>query len=178
LINVDERLALQIQAGDMAAMAQVVESHHRPLLGYLYHLVGGDLMLAEDLVQEAFLRMMQSIQKYEYPRPFKPWLYAIATNLARDFYKRAETRRTTGMDEDYVADSAPDEAAFSALEQQQVAQQLLALPAFQREVVILRYYHELSLNEIAEALNIPVGTVKSRLSIGLRHLRTLMETPA
>lgn len=172
----DEQLARQIQQGDLTALAPLVERHHRPLLGYLYHLVDGDLMLAEDLVQEAFLRMMQSLYKYEYPRPFKPWLYAIATNLARDFYKSAETRRTTLINEDYVAADEPEEATFAAVEQAQVARYLLQLPPHQREAMILRYYHALALQEIAETLNIPVGTVKSRLSLGLQQLRQWMET--
>lgn len=186
----DEQLALGVQAGEgqnlRQDLAALVERHHSPLTGYLYRLVNGDRPLAEDLVQETFLRVLKGIEQYQYPRPFKPWLYAIATNLARDYFKRADSRRTA---------SAPEEPGFwqarggqtGSLENKLVARDsaerrksavtkaLQALPDHQREVVLLRYYQDFSLAEIGEALEIPLGTVKSRLSLGTKRLREMME---
>lgn len=176
----DEELALDIQQGSRADLATLVERHHGPLMGFLYRMTSGNRVLAEDLVQETFLRMMRSIHQYQYPRPFKPWLYMIATNLTRDHYKRAETRYVVGIPESdevqLIAEASPkpEETLLLNAEVKAVATALQMLPIHQREAVILRYYQEFSLNEVAEALGIPVGTVKSRLSLGLERLREML----
>jgi RNA polymerase sigma-70 factor, ECF subfamily len=173
----DEQLAFGLQRGNADCLAPLVERHHSPLLGFLYRMCNGDRALAEDLVQEAFLRLIRGIKQYRHPRPFKPWLYAIAVNLARDYYKSADSRHTDSMVESFDAQASAslDEPIFLAEDAQRVAAALAALPAHQRETVILRYYQELSLNDIAEILKIPGGTVKSRLSLGLNRLRHLLE---
>lgn len=177
----DDQIARLIQQGDTSALAALVERHHSPLLGYLYRLMGGDRALAEDLTQETFLRALCRIQQYQPQRPFKPWLYAIATNLARDYYKQAEQRYTTALfDLDLetiptLASDHPDELLGRATEAQHVLAALGALPPPQRETLILRYYQDLSLDDIAQTLHVPVGTVKSRLSLGLRRLKDLMK---
>ncbi len=169
----DEQVARNVQRGRTADLAVLVERHHSSLLGFLYRLTGGDRSLAEDLTQEAFLRALRSIRQYRPTQRFKPWLYAIAVNAARDHFKRADTRRAVSVSDDDLLgladpiewDDAPVDAG------QQVAEALAALPAHQREAIVLRYYQELSLAEIAEVLAVPIGTVKSRLSLGLRQLR-------
>ncbi|NWF69100.1 MAG: RNA polymerase sigma factor [Chloroflexi bacterium] len=177
-VPTDEELALGIQQGHMQALAALVERHHHALIGFLYRMTGGNRALAEDLAQETFLRVLRAIGQYQHPRPFKPWLYAIAANMARDGFKSAKQRYAAALLEDDergpAADERPEEVLIDLDEEQQVARALRRLPDHQRAVVILRYYQELSLAEIAEALNIPVGTVKSRLSIGLERLRTLL----
>jgi RNA polymerase sigma-70 factor (ECF subfamily) len=80
------------------ALAALVTRHHDPLLGYLYHFVGGDRQLAEDLVQETLLHVLRQ-RTYQAGRPFKPWLYMIATNLARDSFKSAAVRRSFRSDD-------------------------------------------------------------------------------
>ncbi len=179
-MNTDEELALSIQQGNRRALAQLVERHHSPLLGFLYRMTNGNRPLAEDLAQEAFLRVLRNIAHYAYPRPFKAWLYATATNLVRDHFRRADTRRTqpadTGLLRQFSDERAgPEAAAILSDEAQRVAAALKALPNHQREAIILRYYHDFSLAEIADTLDIPVGTVKSRLSLGLKRLRALWE---
>ncbi len=176
-MRTDEDLAYGIQQGRRNDLAELVERHHSPLIGYLYRLSGGDRLLAEDLAQEVFLRVLRSISQYRHPHPFKPWLYQIATNLARDHFKRAESRYVVAMPDDassFPADSQPEDAFLLSAEGQSVAQAIRLLPLHQREVVVLRYYQELSLAEIAGALAIPVGTVKSRLSLGIQRLRAML----
>jgi RNA polymerase sigma-70 factor (ECF subfamily) len=178
-VRTDEDLAIGIQQGNTQDLAALVERHHSPLLGYLYRMTGGDRALAEDLVQEAFLRVLRSIGQYRHGRPFKPWLYAIATNLARDHYKRAEMRYTvdTRLDKEMThgPDARPEDRLVADQEAQQVAAAVMALPAHQRETLILRYYQSLSLAEIAAALDVPMGTVKSRIHLALRRLRALLD---
>src|SRR5215510_8147671 len=96
----DEQVMAAAVAGDQMAFATLVTRHHAPLLGYLYRLTGGDRPLAEDLVQETFLRVLRQ-RTCQAGHPFKPWLYAIATNLARDHFKSAAvSQRWQGIDTD------------------------------------------------------------------------------
>ncbi len=171
-METDEQLAQQLQRGDRAALTALVERHYDPLLGYLYRLARGDRSLAQDMAQETFLRALRGIGGYEYPRPFKPWLYAIATNLARNHYTSADTRRTgDAVDDDYGEDDPPDAGLLEHDEAQAVVAALDLLPDHQREVIVLYFYQSLSLQAIADTLAIPLGTVKSRLSIGVSRLR-------
>jgi RNA polymerase sigma-70 factor, ECF subfamily len=77
-----------VMAGDRAALEELVRRHQGPLLGFYYRMLGGDRPLAEDLVQETFLRLLRQ-RTYTPSRAFKPWLYAVATNLARDHRRAA-----------------------------------------------------------------------------------------
>jgi RNA polymerase sigma-70 factor, ECF subfamily len=175
----DEDIALSIQQGNSEALAYLVERHHSRLVGYLYLMLGGDRPQAEDFAQEAFLKVVQAIAKYTYPRPFKPWLYAIAVNLVRNYHARAE-RRQTSMD-GIGFEKMPDEAdgvEDDISHRGDINQMLMllgSLPAAQREAILLRYVECLPLADIAELLDVPIGTVKSRVSIGLSMLRTLMQ---
>ncbi|MCC6801729.1 MAG: RNA polymerase sigma factor [Anaerolineae bacterium] len=172
-METDEQLAQQLQQGDRAALIALVERHYDPLLGYLYRLTRGDRALAQDLAQETYLRALRGIDSYAYPRPFKPWLYAIATNLARNHYTSADTRRTENAvdDREYGAGDAPDVPLLEREEAHAVTAALDLLPDHQREVIVLYFYQSLSLQAIADTLAIPLGTVKSRLSIGVSRLR-------
>jgi RNA polymerase sigma-70 factor (ECF subfamily) len=169
----DEQLALGIQRGRSDDLTLLVERHHAPLLGFLYRMTGGERALAEDLVQETFLRLINNIGSYSYPRPLKPWLYAIAVNLARDHYKQAEFRHTDSIPPhfDIPGTGTPETELLITEETQQVAMVIKTLPALQREAILLRYINGLSLNEISQVLQVPVGTVKSRLSLGLQRLK-------
>ena len=173
----DEQLAQQLQYGDRIALAALVERHYDALLGYLYKLVRADRSLAQDLAQETFLHALRGIAGYTYPRPFKPWLYAIATNLVRNYYNRADTRHTDNTDEDqeYGMEDAPDSLLSDQDETQAVIAALDSLPHHQREVIVLYFYQSLSQQAIADTLSIPLGTVKSRLSIGVSRLRERMK---
>jgi RNA polymerase sigma-70 factor, ECF subfamily len=177
----DEQLMVRVMAGDQVSLGLLVERHHSPLLGYLYRLNNGDRALAEDLVQEAFLRVLRQAN-YQPDRPFKPWLYAVATNLTRDHYKSAATRYTvTASSEDATLAGmfdnvpGPEEMVLSAEKGSEVAAALGQLGPEYRAALLLRFYNGLSLQEIAQSLQIPLGTVKSRLSVGTHRLRELLK---
>jgi RNA polymerase sigma-70 factor, ECF subfamily len=177
----DEQLMAAVMSGDRAALAVLVSRHHAPLLGYLYRLVGGDRELAEDLVQETLLRVLRQ-RTYACGHPFKPWVYTIATNLARDYAKSAQVRHRGRSSSDEEArllqlyDSAPgpEERALAAERGSTVQAALAELSEDYRVVILLRFYQEFSLSEIAQTLQIPLGTVKSRLSVGVHRLRALL----
>jgi RNA polymerase sigma-70 factor, ECF subfamily len=176
----DEQLMAAVLRGDRAALGVLVERHHGPVLGYLYRLTGGR-QLAEDLAQETFLALLRDSKAATYApeRPFKPWLYAIATNLARDHFKSASVRHAAGEPEEALLtlhDDAPgpEERAIAADEGSRVAAAISRLGEEYRVALLLRFYQGLSLQEIAGAMRIPLGTVKSRLSVGTRRLRELL----
>ncbi len=173
----DEELALQIQRGDHAALTPLVERYHNPVMGFIYRLTGGDRLLAEDLIQETFLRALRSIDGYHYPRPFRPWLYAIALNLARDHYRQAEVRYVETMEEDFepAGGERPEEHLQASEEARRIRSAIFTLREGQREAILLRYYQNLSLAETAEVLSVPVGTVKSRICLGLRRLKDCLD---
>lgn len=175
----DEQLAGWLQRGDHAALAALVDRHYDPLMGYLYRMTRGDRALAQDLAQETFLRALRGIDSYQQARPFKAWLYAIATNLVRNHYNAADTRRTDNPaeEQDFANGEAaePDAALIAEAEAQAVIAALDTLPHAQREVIILTFYQSLSQQAIADALEIPLGTVKSRLFNGVKRLRERME---
>ena len=177
----DEQLMVAVMAGDRIALAALVTRHHGSLLGYLYRLSGGDRTLAEDLVQETLLHMLRQ-RTYRCDRPFKPWLYRIATNLARDHFKSAAVRQRwrEGDAEEvllhlYESEPSPEEQALAAEQGNEVRVALAQLREEERVVVLLRFYQGFSLQEIAEALHIPLGTVKSRLSAGVHRLRLVLD---
>lgn len=174
----DEQLLAAVLAGEMAALTQLVERYQRPLTGYLERLLGGDWPLAQDLAQETFLRVLRQRECCG-QRPFKPWLYAIATNLARDHFKSAASRRVSPLDPLLAAqliaeDAGPEEQALAHERGETVMGALAMLSEEYRVTLLLRFYSDLSLREIADALDIPIGTVKSRLTVGLRRLRAAL----
>lgn len=178
----DEQLMAAVMAGDRVALATLVTRHHGSLLGYLYRLSGGDRTLAEDLVQETLLHVLRQ-RTYRCDRPFKPWLYRIATNLARDHFKSAAVRRSVreGDTEEtllhlYDSEPSPEDHALAAEQGREMRAALARLREEERVVVLLRFYQGFSLQEIAEALHIPLGTVKSRLSAGVHRLRLVLDS--
>jgi RNA polymerase sigma-70 factor, ECF subfamily len=175
----DERLMADAMRGDTKALVILADRYYEPILAYLYRLAGGQRQVAEDLAQETFLRLMQQ-ESYRPDRAFRPWLYAIATNLARDHFRSRVRHPLVSEDAAAMLDlvdstPGPEVLAEAAEAGQAVAHAFDRIGAEYRAALLLRYYHGLSLNEIADALGIPLGTVKSRLSVGTRHLRELLQ---
>lgn len=176
----DEYLMAQVTQGSRAFLEILVGRYHGPLLGYLYRLTNADRPLAEDLLQETFLRLLRQ-DLYQADRPFKPWLYSIATHLAYDTFRSPSARLQDPMSEaEFVADWAdpapgPEELSQAASEGESIKAALAELKQEYRAALLLRFYEGLSLQEIAIALEIPLGTVKSRLSVGVQRLGALMK---
>lgn len=159
--------------GDRQAFGQLVSSHRQGVVNVVYRMCG-DPQLAEDMAQEAFLRAWQKLPGYRPKAPFRYWVYRIATNAALDVLRRQW--HTLDVDEVQVASNDPglEEGSASAARARVVQQAVLALPAASRSVLVLREYEDLSYQEIAETLDIPIGTVMSRLSYARGKLRELL----
>jgi len=172
----DEDLMMSAMRGDRVAISDLVERHYGPLFGYLFRLIDGDRPAAEDLLQDTFLRLLEP-RTYIPGRPVKPWLYAIATNLVRDRHRRRARRGiNVGLEslDAPAQEGDPADRALVADEEQRVRAAIRCLAQEHQEAIVLRYYQGLSLAEIAAVLDIPVGTVKSRLSNGTRRLGVLL----
>lgn len=184
----DEALFDQVLLGSQPALEELVTRYYGLLRGYFYHLVDGNLQDSEDLVQETFLRILR--YKGEPPHRFRFWVYTIARNLANDRFRSARYKRElTGIKTDLAEDEAeylslsrtdPTDHVLEANVLDQVSakivcQNLGCLPETQREVIIMRFYGEMKLEEIAEIIGCPLGTVKSRLYKGLKRYKRILE---
>jgi RNA polymerase sigma-70 factor (ECF subfamily) len=172
----DEELVLRIQGGDEAAFEAMVARWNEPILQLATRLTG-DLEEAKDVRQMALLKTYQGIARFEGRSRFSTWIYRVVLNLCRD-RKRGEAVRVRVEDSvrekegDYLLEETGFHVARDRELAQIVARAVLELPASEREVVVLRHYHDLAFPAIAEILGSPVTTVKSRMSRGLSLLRT------
>jgi RNA polymerase sigma-70 factor (ECF subfamily) len=154
------------QRGDPQALEQLFR-HHWPRAHRAALLVVGDAAAAEDIAQESFLAAVRALDRFDRRRPFGPWLHRIVVNRAIDWSRARALRRELGAD-DAAEVPAPEreESPFA----RELAAGLAALGPEQRAVIVLRYLLEYTPGEIAELLDVPRGTVNSRLRRGLDRL--------
>ncbi len=184
----EARLIEACQQGDASAFNLLVWRWERPLFNFVYKHVG-DAALAQDLVQETFVRVVKSISRYSHRGAFSTWLYQVAVNLCRDHLRRKrlpvvslhDYYTTVSGEKVFVKDRVADEgartdAAAEAAEREQLVRRLLGgLSEDQRVVILLKEYQGLTFAEIAEVLDVPESTVKARLYRGLRAMRERLE---
>src|SRR5215831_11593434 len=159
----DESLIAAVARGDDAALAELTRRWERPLFHFIHRHTGGQDV--DDIYQDTWLRAVRAAPRFDPARRFSTWLFQIALNLCRDWHRKARADPIDPADIDRLAaDGASTDAAIDA------RRLLAALPEPQREVVVLRYLHDLGEDEVAEILGCPRGTVKSRLHHALRKL--------
>lgn len=163
----DEELMAAVARGDERALGVLVDRHAVRLHAFLVR-AAGSRDDADDLLQDTWIRAARGASSFDPRRRARPWLYGIAANLARDLHRRRSVRVRAAHAE--RSEPAP-EPAFRPLERIDLRAQLARLPDRLREVLMLRFYADLDEAEMAEALGIPKGTVKSRLHGALRELR-------
>ena len=165
------QLVARSQRGDKDAFGELVRRYQRLAVSIAYRM-SGDAMLAEDAAQDAFLRAWQRLASFEYrgAGSFRAWLCRIVTNMTTDLLRKA--RPTAPIEALSLPGGVrPDEAHLRQEQAQTVRAAILRLPQASRVALILREYEGLSYREIAEALDIPMGTVMSRLSYARNKLR-------
>ena len=158
------------QQGDRQAFGELVELHRPGVLNVVYRMCG-DPALAEESAQEAFIRAWQNLRRYDARFAFRSWLYRIALNLATDVLRRR--KETVALDDDLRTEEAegPEATVERNERAERVRQAVLGLPPASRSVLILREYEDMTYQEIAEALDIPLGTVMSRLNYARQQVR-------
>ncbi|WP_369809941.1 RNA polymerase sigma factor SigW [Gracilibacillus caseinilyticus] len=170
-----------VKKGDQSAFEDIVAFYQNKVYAICFRMIGNKHE-AEDIAQEAFIRAYLNIQSYDENRKFSTWLYRIATNLTidrirkkkPDFYLDAEIKGTDGLNmyaQLPAEEALPDQEVESLEMQSYIQNEIMQLPAKYRSIIALRFIDELSLKEISEILEIPVGTVKTRIHRGREALR-------
>lgn len=159
----------------MENLMDLLVQHQGSLFAYLYRMCG-DADQAEELMQETLIRALCAAERYRPETNLKNWLLSIATNLLRDQWRRKKRWGTFLSLEEWhrEAPDSTDDAVLRGLDYEQVRRALLELPMEHRSVILLRYYHDMSYEEIARALAVPIGTVRSRIHNGLLRLKRLL----
>ena len=171
----------QVLKGDQNAYADIVNLYQHKLYQICYRMLGNK-QEAEDIAQEAFVRAYINLHSYDQKRKFSTWLYRIATNLCidrirkkkPDYYLDAQVPGTDGLDmySQIAADEKLPEETVEQMElQDRIQYEISRLPDKYRSVIVLKYIEELSLQEISEILDMPLGTVKTRIHRGREALR-------
>jgi RNA polymerase sigma-70 factor (ECF subfamily) len=177
----DEELVEACQAGEASAFDVLVGRWEDRIRGAAFRFLGSEEE-ARDVAQEAFLKAFRSLAGFKREARFSSWLYQIATNLCRDRLRRRKTRATVSLEElgetgPVMVETRPGaHDRLLAMDLARAVRRAVAsLPDDQREVVILKEYQDLTFLEIAQALDVPVSTVKTRLYRGLGQLRLRLE---
>lgn len=176
----DEELAASAQGGDLRAYGALVERYQRLVFRIIWSRSGASTQDIEDLAQETFVKAWQHLDTYDPSRPFKAWIARIAGNTAIDRH-RAEIRTPRMSDLDDVApvlasgEPGPPASAIGAETRRMLLSRLKELPEHYREVVVLRFVEDLSYDEIAEMLELPLGSVKTRIFRGRELLKQRLD---
>jgi RNA polymerase sigma factor (sigma-70 family) len=167
----DELLTIRCQMGDPAGFDDLIARWHAPLWAFVRRLAGND-DAANEIFQDVWVRVIRGIPRLRDGTKLRAWLFGIARRTLMD-HLRQEYARTPVVDVD-VDEIAADAPATSDTDLDELERALWQLPIIEREVLTLFYLQELSLNEVAEVLKVPVGTIKSRLFRAKRLLRQAM----
>jgi RNA polymerase sigma-70 factor, ECF subfamily len=175
LLLADEELISLVGRGDAEAFAVLYDRHSRPAYSLAYRMMG-EKQAAEDLLQDAFIRFWRSAASYRAKRAsVRTWLLSIVHNRGIDQLRSlASRRRTQEKIEASAAKSQPSEAfaqSWRNSQREQVREALSTLPEEQLKILELAYFSGYTHVEIAELLDVPLGTVKSRMRLGLKKMR-------
>jgi RNA polymerase sigma-70 factor (ECF subfamily) len=172
----DEQLIADYVAGDRDALRVVIERYRNEVLHFLIRFLG-QRAAADDVFQETFVQVHQSAGTFDPERRFRPWLFTIAANKARDYHRKHTRQTPMSLSATIGGDSegasfvdllrsempTPDLPVLDAERSRLVRSVVDSMPSHLREILMLSYFHKLSYNQIADTLSIPLGTVKSRL---------------
>ena len=187
----DEELLKLFRAGNASAFDALVHRYEGELFGSLNRYLR-NRELAEDTFQTTFMTVYQKAETFEEGKRFKPWLYAIATNQAIDASRKRKRRQTISLENEWDSGESsakagslrdvlesnnekPDSSAMMDEKKVQVRKAIDTLPENLRQVLLLAYFHEFKYQEISEVLEIPLGTVKSRLHAALEKFQQSWE---
>ncbi len=184
MVATDEELVARSMAGDADSFNQLVLRWERPIYALAYRVIGRDED-ARDVAQETFLRAFRALPGFKGQGKFSSWLYRIALNLCRDWIRRKKRTPIVDMPEDVdfiemAADQGPVESIEDLVARNEmsriVAEGMKLLPDEQRTAIVLKEYHGLTFQEIADLQGCPLSTVKTRLYQGLSVLRKQLES--
>ena len=172
----DEELLTAHIEGDIGAFPELIERYRNDVFHFLIRFMGSRAA-AEDVFQESFLQIHISAETFDPTRRFKPWLFTIAANKGRDWHRKHSKRTMMSLSQDVGREGEgarfvdllesdqelPDANLLETEQADQVRAAVDALPSHLREILLLSYFQQMSYVQISESLQIPLGTVKSRL---------------
>jgi len=169
-------LLAELAAGDERALLSLMERYGSSLLHFTYRLTG-DMGLAEEIFQDTMLKAWQQAAAFRLDGHLKAWLFRVARNGAIDHMrrKRLPTEEYTACLETAAAAFRPEQEAERSWLTDEVSKAMGDLPITYREVIELRFFQQLCYQEIADVLEIPLGTVKSRLNYAVQRLTKIMQ---
>jgi len=183
----DEELVARSRGGDVDSFNQLIVRWERPIYALAYRVIGREEE-ARDVCQEAFLRAFRALPGFKGQAKFSSWLYRITLNLCRDWIRRQRRTPVAQMPEDvdaveFASETGPAETIEDLVARRElgevVAAAMALLPEEQRTAIILKEYHGMTFQEIADLQGCPLSTVKTRLYQGLSVLRrNLARNPA
>ena len=175
----DEQLIAQFQAGELSAFEEIVGRYQGQLINFVGRLLN-DRNTAEDIVQETFLRVYRNKHRYKEIARFSTWIYTIAGNLARTELRRRKIRNFFSIsqrgetEKDYEIPDTEinvEKSVEGGMVRDLILKEVMQLPVYFREVIILRDLQDLSYEEISQILKVPLGTVKSRVNRGRTQIQ-------
>jgi len=184
MVATDEELVARSMDGDVDSFNQLVLRWERPIYALAYRVIGRDED-ARDVAQETFLRAFRALPGFKGQAKFSSWLYRIALNLCRDWIRRKKRTPLVEMPEgvdvaELAAEQGPTESIEDLVSRQEmsriVADGMKLLPEEQRTAIVLKEYHGLTFQEIADLQGCPLSTGKTRLYQGLSVLRRHLES--
>lgn len=168
-----EKIIAGCKKGQNSAYSELVDCYSQKIYAYFYRLTG-NRDISNDLLSELFLKVIKNIKKFK-DGSFDSWIYKIASNVFHDFLREKQKQRKINSEyaenaESFYLDSQHEKADMG----QHLQNQLNKIDAEEREIVLLRFYSDLSFKEIAEIRNEPIGTTLSKLHRSLKKLRSLI----
>ena len=181
-IYTDEELISRFQNGDEQAYIELVNRYRDRLMSFVYRFVN-DEVVAEDIVQDALVKLYTHKHYYKNIAKFSTWMYTIAGNLAKTELRKNKRRKVTNLSEmgkddweyDIPSDEDTEKTVHGQFAAKQIHEAIQSLPDHFREVVILRDIQELSYEEVSSIVEVPLGTVKSRINRARLQLQEILK---
>lgn len=166
----DLKLVTASRQGDQHAFGELVARYQTKVINVVYRMCG-DPELAQEAAQDAFVSAWQNLHKYDPQRPLQNWLFRMATNAAIDVLRQSKPVENIETLNLKSQGASPESSLENQQRAEAIRQAVLELPTASRSVLVLREYEGLSYQEISDTLQIPLGTVMSRLNYARNHLR-------
>ncbi|MDX8339082.1 RNA polymerase sigma factor [Draconibacterium sp. IB214405] len=163
----DEELMAAIKNGDQSAFSELYERFNQRLYYYFFRMLGNDKEVANDFLQDLFLKIINKPELFKPGYKFSSWIFTVAHNMCKNEYRNREVRKIVNNDENPDQFLADENSFEETLKKEHLITQLFAeieyLAEDQKAILLLKYKENFSLKEISEVLELPVGTIKSRL---------------
>lgn len=175
-MSTDEELIKEIQNGNEYAMEVLIKRHYKLIFSFIYRNVG-NYDAAYDITQNALIKLVKAIKNYKDEGKFKNWMLRIAANTCKDYFRSSsfiKNKSNVKLDTNLIdKNSNVYEIMSRKFERQKIKNAIMMLPDFQRDALILKYYHELKIKDIAYITQSNESTVKSRLRQGIEKLKQI-----